>query len=232
MPAHYDRWTRFLLLMTFAWIGAGAEKASALTVAFLVNNITYSNTTAPYTLSTGNGLFTWTYQPGDFPNGTGSYVFVNLPPGTVYPAASYGPVYTVDSSLLAGTITQNVDSYWYDFSLNFSPALTAPNSTARLTGGSYDLYVYNNYVGGETMGSVIGGTVTPYTPALSAQAVGAEVIVSWPTNYADGFVLESTTDLTVGSRWTTSSIPVQVLGANYVVTNHVSGSSLFLRLVR
>lgn len=119
------------------------NSASALTVAFLLNNITYSNTSGLYGVSTGNGLFTWTYNAGDFQNGTGNYVFVNLPPYTVPPSPSYGPIYTVDASMVTGTITQNVDTYWYDFAINYSPALSNPNSTASITGSNYDLYGYD-----------------------------------------------------------------------------------------
>ncbi len=233
MRTRFNRfqWRPFFLLMGLVLLTA--RPASALTVAYVMNNITYSNTTFPYTVSTGNGMFAWTYNAGNFQNGTGQYLFVNLPTGTVYPSPSYGPIYTVDAAMLTGTITQNVDTYWYDYSLNYSPALTSPNSLANITGGSYDLYLYNNFVGGETMGTVIGGTVTPYKPILTVKISGTNVVVNWPTNYADGFVLESTTSLKPGNLWTTSSIPVHVLGQNYLVTNNATlGTNLFFRLIR
>lgn len=52
-----------------------------------------------------------------------------------------------------------------------------------------------------------------------------------PTNYAGGFVLESTTTLDPGSSWATSSVPATVLGTNYVVINGVPGSNTFFRLI-
>jgi len=211
------------------------HSVSALTVAFLLSNITYSNTSGLYGISTGNGLIEWTYTAGDFQNGTGQYVFVNLPPYTVPPSAAYGPVYTADASMVTGTITQNVDTYWYDFTINYSPALSNPNSTASITGGNYDLYGSNPNIGfsGNFLGQVIGGTVTPYEPVLSIQESGTNIVVSWPTNYADGFILESTTSLKSGSVWTTSAVPVNVLGQNYVVTNGLaSGTNIFSRLAR
>jgi len=148
----------------------------------------------------------------------------------VPPAGAYGPVYTADASSVTGTITQNVDCYWYDWSISFSPALSSPNSTSQITGGNYDLAA--GYCQ-DFLGQVIGGTVTPYKPGLSVQKSGTNAVVSWPTNYADGFILESANSLQSGSRWTTSSIPVNVLGQNYVVTNALAnGTNLFFRLIR
>ena len=208
--------------------------ASALTVAFLLNNITYSNTSDLFGVTTGNGLISWTYTAGDFQNGNGSYVFVNLPPYTVPPSGAYVPIYTVDSVSVTGTITQNVDSYAYDYAINFSPALTTPNSMANIISGTYNLTgsVPNFGFNGPFGGQVIGGTVTPYRPALSLQTSGTNIIVQWPPNYADGFVLESTTSLNPGGLWVTSSIPATVHGQNFVLTNSLAnGANVFFRLV-
>jgi hypothetical protein len=212
-----------------------AHQASADTVAFVLNDITYSNTSSIYGVTKGNGLIAWTYNVGDFQNGTGKFVFVNLPPYTVYPSPSYGPVYTVDASMTTGTITQNVDTYWYDFTINYSPALSGPNSTASITSGNYDLYGSNPSIGysGNFLGQIIGGTVTPYRPSLSIQRSGTNIVVTWPTNYADGFALESAASLTSASAWTTSATPAIVSGTNYVVTKGSTGNaSLFVRLIR
>jgi hypothetical protein len=229
-------WRRKGSSIGFAGIGVlAAHSASALTVAFWLNNITYSSTNGLYGISTGNGLIAWTYNAGDFQNGTGQYVFVNLPPYTVPPSPIYGPVYTADGSSITGTITQNVDSYSYDFAINYSPALSAPNSTANITSGKYDLWAYNPNFGfnGSFAGNVIGGTVTPYLPSLNCRRTGANVVVTWPTNYADGFRLESASSLNAGGAWTTSSIPLQIAGTNYVSTNSLAaGTNLFFRLIR
>ncbi len=213
------------------------HSASALTVAFVLNNITYSNTSGPFFngVSTGNGLISWTYTAGNFQNGTGDYVLVNLPSYAIQPSAGYGPVYTADDVSVTGTITANMDSYWYDFAISYAPALSGPNSTAAITGGSYDLLGSQPGTGitGNFLCQVIGGTVTPYAPALSFQKSGTNAVVSWPTNYADGFLLESTDSLQPGGLWTTSSVPVNVLGQNYVVTNGVAtNTNIFFRLVR
>jgi hypothetical protein len=58
---------------------------------------------------------------------------------------------------------------------------------------------------------------------------GANVILTWPTNYA-GFTLQSTTNLGSSVVWTTNSpAPVVVNGQN-TVTNPISGTQQFYRL--
>jgi hypothetical protein len=206
------------------------QQASGLTVAFVLNNITYSNTVFPFSVTTGNGLMSWTYTAGDFANGAGQYIFVNLPPNAIPPSSAYGPIYSADGASVTGTITQNVDCYWYDWAINFSPALTSPGSTAQITGGNYDLASGScqNF-----LGQVIGGTVTPFRPALTVRNSGTNAVVSWATNYADGFILESAAALHPDSQWRTSSLPASVVGEKYVVTNSLAtGANLFSRLAR
>jgi hypothetical protein len=75
--------------------------------------------------------------------------------------------------------------------------------------------------------------VTPYRPTLSVQKSGTNVVISWPTNYADGFILENARSLNRSSSWTTSSIVVKVLGQNYYATNGIAGgTNTFFRLIR
>jgi len=210
-----------------------SQSGSALNVAFVLSGITYSNTSGIFDVTTGSGLIAWNYAAGDFQNGTGSLVYLNLPPYTVPP--SYPTTYTVDASQITGQLANaNVDTYWYDFAINFTPALSGPNSRASIT-GNYDLTGSRPDIGfsGNFLGTIIGGTVTPYQPALSVQKSGTNVVVSWPTNYAEGYVLESALSLQSSSTWSTSSIPAGVFGQNYVVTNGIAnGASRFFRLVR
>jgi hypothetical protein len=102
---------------------AGRQPASGATATFLLNSITYSNTSGPVGITTGDGLITWTYTPGDFSNGTGQYIYVNLPPYTVPPY--YATIYDVTSTQITGQLSNaNVDCYWYDWAISFSPALS------------------------------------------------------------------------------------------------------------
>jgi hypothetical protein len=62
------------------------------------------------------------------------------------------------------------------------------------------------------------------------------VILSWPTNYAGfdytGYTLQSTTNLGSAAAWTINSpAPIVVNGGN-VVTNAITGTQQFFRLIQ
>jgi hypothetical protein len=72
------------------------------------------------------------------------------------------------------------------------------------------------------------GSVSAPVPTLTIFPSGANVVLTWPTNYT-GFTLQSTTNL-VSPVWTTNSpAPVIVNGQN-TVTNPISGNQQFFRL--
>jgi hypothetical protein len=65
--------------------------------------------------------------------------------------------------------------------------------------------------------------------AISADPVAHQIRLSWPTN-AVGFVLESTTDLSLPVNWTTDTNTPVVLGGEFSVTTGMSDSIRFYRL--
>ena len=67
-------------------------------------------------------------------------------------------------------------------------------------------------------------------PLLTATRAGNQIIVSWPTNNANGLSLKTAVTPKSGATWNAvSPLPVLV-GSNWVVTNSTSGSSGFFRL--
>jgi plastocyanin len=66
-------------------------------------------------------------------------------------------------------------------------------------------------------------------PQLTAARAGNQAIVSWPTNYAAGFSLESATNLQSGG-WNAVTNPPALVGTNWVMTNSQSGPGQFFRL--
>jgi uncharacterized repeat protein (TIGR03803 family) len=90
--------------------------------------------------------------------------------------------------------------------------------------------LYGTAGGGGSSGS---GTVfsltLPPPPPLTIIPLGADVILTWPTNAA-GLALQSTTNLLSPAVWTSvSTQPVVVNGQN-TVTNPITGSEQFYRL--
>ena len=68
-----------------------------------------------------------------------------------------------------------------------------------------------------------------FPPLLTLIPYGANVILTWPTN-AIGFTLQSTTNLSSPSVWTSNSPAPFVIGWQNVVTNSLSGPQQFYRL--
>jgi hypothetical protein len=104
-----------------------------------------------------DGQFTWTYNSGDFANGTGKLIDLDLPI-TSFPLSE--ALLTVDLTGITGTNPGNFHNLTYDFALNFSPALSGPTSTANVT-GNVDFTGTYLYFGGEWVGTVTSGTVHP-----------------------------------------------------------------------
>ncbi len=67
-------------------------------------------------------------------------------------------------------------------------------------------------------------------PQLRILRVGANVVVSWPTNNADGWTLRSGTGLSNPSSWNAVATQPTVVLGRYTVTNSAGGSGRFYRL--
>jgi hypothetical protein len=68
-------------------------------------------------------------------------------------------------------------------------------------------------------------------PQLTITLAGANAILTWPANPA-GFTLQASTNLVSPGAWITDSpAPVTVNGQN-IVTNPVSGTQKFFRLIQ
>jgi hypothetical protein len=74
---------------------------------------------------------------------------------------------------------------------------------------------------------VTGGT---RGPTLTIERVAGNIVVSWPTDVGNGFVLQSCPVLTQGGAWTTVATPPSVVGGRYTVTDSGGGSAKFFRL--
>ena len=67
-------------------------------------------------------------------------------------------------------------------------------------------------------------------PSLQAQVSGGNLLLSWPLS-ANGYVLETTTNLTAPNSWTVVTNAPVIVDLGYMVTNQISGGIHFYRLV-
>jgi uncharacterized repeat protein (TIGR03803 family) len=85
--------------------------------------------------------------------------------------------------------------------------------------------------GNPSQGTVFSLSLGPAVPQLAAIRSGANIVLKWPTN-ATGFVLQSTTNVATQAVWPTVSPAPVVVNAQNTVTNIISGTMKFYRLVK
>jgi uncharacterized repeat protein (TIGR03803 family) len=106
-----------------------------------------------------------------------------------------------------------------------------PEGALILSGNT--LYGMARYGGAYSDGTVFS---LSFPPQLTITPSETNVILTWPTNYAGfdytGYTLQSTTNLGSSAVWATNSpAPVVVNGQN-VVTNSITGTQQFYRLIQ
>jgi uncharacterized repeat protein (TIGR03803 family) len=103
-----------------------------------------------------------------------------------------------------------------------------PDAGLILSGNT--LYGTTSRGGSSGVGTVFSLSL-PVPPQLAIIFSGTKIILTWPTN-AIGFILQSTTNLVSSAIWSTNlPSPVVVNGQNSV-TNPISGTQQFYRLVQ
>ena len=210
---------------------------------------------APLILS-GNTLYGTTYQGGSGrgssgkgtvfavnTNGTG---FTNLHSftGSSDGANPYGGLILSGNTLYGmanvggsrgmGTVfAVNTDGTGFTNLYNFTGGRDGANPYGGLILSSNTLYgtTYSGGTGGN-------GTVfsLSFRPRLTINPSQTNLILTWPTNYAGfdytGYTLQSTTNLGSSAVWATNSpAPVVVNGQN-VMTNSITGTQQFYRLIQ
>jgi uncharacterized repeat protein (TIGR03803 family) len=66
-------------------------------------------------------------------------------------------------------------------------------------------------------------------PSLTSRLNGSQLLLSWPTNQV-GFTLQTAADLNSSTNWIDSTNAPVVLGAQFMLTNSISGNAQFYRL--
>jgi uncharacterized repeat protein (TIGR03803 family) len=165
----------------------------------------------------------------DFTNTDGLYPFGSLfsSGSTLYGTAAGGGATT------NGTVfVVNTDGSGFKVLYNFSHVLNLTNADGAVPVSvmlsSNTLYRVAHSGGSGGSGAVFSLFVPP---PLSLNFSNGSAVLAWPTN-ADGFTLQSASDLSATSAWTSiTATPVNSNG-QYVLTNSPSGGQMFYRLGR
>lgn len=102
------------------------------------------------------------------------------------------------------------------------------NPETRLVQGRDGNFYGTTFAGGSYNLGTVFRIVMPVS--LSARQTGNQIIVSWSTNFATGFILQATVDLTAPATWIDSTNLPAGVGDQVTVTNSLSGNAQFFRL--
>jgi hypothetical protein len=69
-------------------------------------------------------------------------------------------------------------------------------------------------------------------PTLSFSRSGSNLIISWPTNGNDGYVLQSSGVMAIGTTWSNVTGTPTISGANYQMTVPTSGEQQYYKLTK
>jgi uncharacterized repeat protein (TIGR03803 family) len=173
-------------------------------------------------------------------NSDGAYPFTALvlSGNTLYGTAPNG------GSSGAGTVFKvNADGTGFTALHSFAPTSGSAGLHPYGTNsdGAYPeaaLVLSGNTLYGTALDGGISGDGTVFSLSFPAQLSiipsGADVILTWPTNYLGfdytGFTLQSTTNLVSPAVWATNSTAPVVENGQYAVTNPITGTAHFFRL--
>jgi PKD repeat protein len=149
-----------------------------------------------------------------FDGGTGTLVSTNFNSGTLIgvwtlpPGLKYGQIATFDVT----AFVKSAKGPYFGFIL-VSDGSDLFSSTSINYGTPPELFAIG----------------PPLPPQLAIAGTGNQLIISWPTNNAAGFTLQTSATLGPGASWTPIATP-RLLGNQWVVTNSISGASGFFRL--
>jgi len=164
------------------------------------------------------GIFSWTYEIGDFENGEGEFILLDVPR---HAENDLGITFDIGSSIEI-TLTNNLDSDGLDISLVLEQPLT-PTTSSLLTlgvgGSKYD-------IGGDGFykGVFISGSISPTNTTLSITPDPSGFVISWGPELP-GYVLQETPSLS--SNWVDSAS-----GSTNSVVVPATAPTMFYRLAK
>jgi uncharacterized repeat protein (TIGR03803 family) len=205
--------TGFTTLYNFTYV----THVTGIVDDYIINYYTNSDGAYPQggLILSGNGLYGTTSKGGNPGNGT---VFAVNTNGTGFTTLH---VFTAFSGIDGTDITGNADGPNSDGAQSYAGLVLSGNTlfgTAHIGG---------NWVYGD--GTIFSIALMP--PPLAIQRSGTNAVLTWPT-YAPGVTLLSTTNLVPPAVWNTVTPAPSLVNGQNTVTNPISGTQQFFRLMQ
>jgi len=198
--------------MILSWIHMAALQAEAATVFYSLNDVILEDDTQI------TGIFSWTYDTGDFENGLGQFTSLVIP-WTWHNQDDLEAVFDIGGSIEI-TLPGSVHDDGVDISLFLLQPLTATNASP------IDLARSKYQIGGNGFhdGLFLSGSIAPTNSVLSLRVTSPGMAtLSWEPELP-GFVLQETPKLTP-PVWTNSAS-----GSTNPVVIPLSAPAKFYRL--
>lgn len=141
----------------------------------------------------------------------------------------YGTAFHGGSSGGGTVFTINTDGTGFTVLFDFDGSGEAGGPRGSLILSGNTVYGTTLYGGSSGRGSVFSLSLPP--PQLAINSYGANVVLTWPT-YAPAVTLQSTTDIISPAVWSTVSPTPTIVDGQNAVTNSLSGTQKFYRLIQ
>jgi hypothetical protein len=166
-----------LLLLCIALIVTGT--ASAETLCFALDNVFFLKEGSTTDLQQMHGYFTWNYTPGDFENGTGELLYVDIP-GTTHGIEDL--IVTIEVGGIEISLDGSFHDDGVDVSLKFRSDLSPTGSSVIDTDPANSKFDIGG--NGFYRGTIETGSVVPFDFALHiSHASPTAMRVTWTPNY-------------------------------------------------
>lgn len=201
------------LWMVLGFIYIGAFNARAEVVYYTLDNIVLDDTTQM------TGLFSWTYATGDFENGDGQFITLDIP-WTSHNQDDLAAVFDIGNSIEI-ILTNSVHDDGVDITLFLSQPLTPTTSAPLdLTRSKYEIGGNGFHVGG-----FVSGSISPVEIVLNlVPASPGFATLSWEPELP-GYVLQETSNLS--SNWMDSAS-----GSTNPIVVPTTAPTMFYRLAK
>lgn len=183
-----------LLLLCVSLIST--SKSSAETRYYALDNVFFLKEGTTTNLQQMHGYFAWNYTPGDFENGTGELLYVDIP-GTAHGIEDL--IVTIEVGGIEISLDGNFHDDGVDVSLKFLTDLSPTGSSVIDTDPANSKFDIGG--NGFYRGTIVSGNIVPFEFMLSITHPSSTTIrVTWAPSYP-WCILEQSAMLTLGS-WT------------------------------
>ena len=181
-----------LLLLCVSLIST--SKSSAETLYYALDNVFFLKEGTTTNLQQMHGYFAWNYTPGDFENGTGELLYVDIP-GTAHGIEDL--IVTIEVGGIEISLDGSFHDDGVDVALKFLTDLSPTASSAIDTDPASSKFDIGG--NGFYRGTIASGSVVPFEFTLSiTHPLSTTIRVTWTPSYP-WCILEQSATLTPGS---------------------------------